>query len=89
MVSDNSLAYQIRSLNFSLVNDNFVMFTKLYFIIFNRLVKMVILRASFFNVMKNLKQIDRDREYLPASLQSLLIFFILYFVLFLELGFSF
>jgi len=43
MISDDSLANQIRSLNFAFINDNFVMFAKLYFIIFNRLVKMVIL----------------------------------------------
>lgn len=88
MISDDRLANQIRALNFAFIYDNLVMLAKLYFIILNRFVKMVILRVPFFDVMYDLQQVDGHRKYLPASLQSLLIFFILDFVLLVELGLS-
>lgn len=83
MILDNILANELRPLNFALVNNNLVMLAELYLIIFNGLIEVIVLRASFLNIMNNLQQIDGDRKYLPARLQHLLIFLILQFVLFL------
>ena len=38
MFPNNCVADKISSLNFPLIDNNFMMFSKLYFIIFNRLI---------------------------------------------------
>jgi hypothetical protein len=88
MISDDILADKFQPFYFPFVDNNLMVLTKLYFIIFDWLIKMVIL-STFFNVMYDLQQINRYWEDLPSRLQYFLILFILYFILLLQIDLIF
>ena len=86
VIFDDCLAYELTSLNLAFIDDNFMMLSKLNFVVFDCLVKCFVSVVSFLDIMDDLEQIDWNRKYLATSLQHFLVFFDLLSILSLQLN---
>lgn len=68
MIFDDGLADELTALYFTLIDDNFVMFSELNFIILDGFIVEIIFIASLFDVMDYLEQIYGNRKYLSTGL---------------------
>ena len=58
MFLDDTLADEFCTFYFTFVDDDFVVFAQLYFIIFDGFIQGFVLRATFLNVMDDLQEVD-------------------------------
>lgn len=68
MIFDDWLTDKLCAFDFSFIDDDFMMFSELYFIVFDGFVEGVVLVASFFDVVYDLEEVDGDGEDLSCCL---------------------
>lgn len=88
VVLNHRLADELSSFDSTFVDDDFVVFAELNFVILDCIVERFVLLVAVFDVVNDLEQIYWDGEDLSASLKDLLIFFDNGFILFLKLLFG-
>lgn len=77
-----TLTDQLSAFDSSFVNDDFVMFSQLDFVIFYCIIHRIVFLIAVFYVMDDLQQVDWNSKDLSTRLQNLLILFNDGFILF-------
>lgn len=59
VVLDDTLTDEFSAFNLALINDDLVMLTELYLVVFDGLIKSVVFVATLLDVVDDLQQVDR------------------------------